>query len=71
MRPLFGLLFILTVSIMVTGCGPKLSKRDLGHAVFEVPKVAGAEKPYEMPKLTPQSDEGRDDDGIRVVPPKK
>ena len=37
----------------VGGCGPELSTSDLGHVVFEVPKVSGSEKPYAMPQLGP------------------
>jgi hypothetical protein len=68
MRLSFGLM-ILAVSILVVGCGPGISKRDLGHVVFEIPKVAGADKPYEMPKLAPHSDHDGDDEGMRVTPP--
>jgi len=33
------------------GCGPEVPREQLGHVVFEVPVVPGAEKPYplEMP----------------------
>jgi hypothetical protein len=41
---------------LVTGCGPALSKTDLGTVVFEVPKVEGADKPYLMPELGPPLD---------------
>jgi hypothetical protein len=61
MRWIFGWLFLLVVSGLVVGCGPNLSKRDLGHVVFENPKVAGADKPYEMPKLAPPSEHPADD----------
>ena len=44
-------LFILLISL--SGCGPELSKQDLGTVVFEVPKVAGADEPYRMPQLDP------------------
>ena len=37
----------------LAGCGPELSKNDLGTVVFEVPKVAGADQPYQMPQLGP------------------
>jgi hypothetical protein len=38
--------------VFVTGCGgPELSKHELGTVMFEVPKVAGADKPYIMPEL--------------------
>jgi hypothetical protein len=52
-----GLAVLLAV---LGGCGPELSKSDLGTVVFEVPKVAGADKPYELPKLGP-ADENNDD----------
>jgi hypothetical protein len=40
-------------AVILGGCGPELSKSDLGTVVFEVPKVAGADKPYPLPKLGP------------------
>jgi hypothetical protein len=52
-------LFALLTSLMLlclAGCGPKLSKQDLGTVVFEVPKVAGAQKPYQLPQLGPPKD---------------
>ncbi len=45
-----GLAALLTI---LGGCGPALSKSDLGTVVFKVPKVAGTDKPYKMPKLGP------------------
>jgi hypothetical protein len=49
MRYLFCL-FLLT---FLAGCGPRVSKSDLGVVVFEVPKVAGSDEPYQMPELGP------------------
>jgi len=48
--------FLVLVSGMVlllsatTGCGPDLSADDLGETVFEVPTVAEADGPYELPE---------------------
>jgi hypothetical protein len=39
--------------LMLGGCGPALSKSDLGTVVFDLPKVAGADEPYRMPQLGP------------------
>ena len=39
------------------GCGPELSKSDLGTVVTELPKVAGADNPYPMPHLGPSSEQ--------------
>jgi hypothetical protein len=49
MRYVFAATLLLT--LMLPGCGPKLSKTELGTVVFEVPQVTGADKPYEMPEL--------------------
>jgi hypothetical protein len=54
-----GLPGCLVVLLFLGGCGPALSNHDLGTVVFEVPKVAGAEEPYQMPQLGPAS---KDDD---------
>jgi hypothetical protein len=71
MRATLGLFFVATTLILASGCGAELSKRDLGHVILEIPKVAGADKPYEMPKLAPRSDHDQDDDGPRVSPPRQ
>ena len=60
MRCRLGILIVLTC---LAGCGPELSKGDLGTVVFEVPKVAGSDEPYQMPQLGPpveQKDEHSD-----------
>ncbi len=60
----------ITASLLLTiicGCGPALSKQDLGHVVFEDPKVAG-DKPYEMPKL---NDSGADQHSATIPAKKK
>lgn len=51
---------LLLVLLSLAGCGPALSRVDLGTVVFEVPKVAGADEPYQMPQLGPpvESKEG-------------
>ncbi len=49
------------------GCGPELSKSELGDVQFDVPKVAGADKPYPMPKLG-TADEKNDEHLRRPIP---
>ena len=51
MRYWLGLLLLL---LLLAGCGPELSKSDLGTVVYELPKVAGADEPYQMPQLGPR-----------------
>jgi hypothetical protein len=46
-------LFLLILLVAVPGCGPELSKTDLGHVVSEPPKAEDADKPYPMPQLGP------------------
>ncbi|MCE5268746.1 MAG: hypothetical protein LLG00_12760 [Planctomycetaceae bacterium] len=41
---------VITV-LLLGGCGPAVSKSELGNVVFELPKVAGADRPYQMPQL--------------------
>jgi hypothetical protein len=50
MRLWLGLSFLLLV---LTGCGPELSKTDLGRVDFELPKVADPDSPHPMPELGP------------------
>jgi hypothetical protein len=61
-KSVFGLLlqlFGLAIFVVILGgCGRELSKSDLGTVVFDVPKVAGADKPYPMPKLGPPAEKG-------------
>jgi hypothetical protein len=54
------LLMLLT---LMAGCGPELSKSDLGTVVYEVPKVAGSEEPYQMPQLGPPLGQQEDSPG--------
>jgi hypothetical protein len=54
---------LAVVVVVLGGCGRELSKSDLGTVVFEVPKVAGADKPYPMPKLGPPDE--KDGDPLR------
>jgi hypothetical protein len=37
----------------VAGCGPEVSKTDLGHVVNELPKISDSDAPYPMPELGP------------------
>jgi hypothetical protein len=44
----------LMLGTAMVGCGPNVSKGDLGTIVFdEVPMVAGTEEPYKLPDLPP------------------
>jgi hypothetical protein len=43
----------LMLLLALPGCGPELSKTDLGHVVSEPPKVAEPDVPYPMPQLGP------------------
>jgi hypothetical protein len=52
-RAILSLGLLAFLAAILGGCGPALSKSDLGTVVFEIPKVAGADKPYPMPKLGP------------------
>jgi hypothetical protein len=36
---------------VLPGCGPNVSRSDLGTIVYEVPTVAGADEPYKYPDL--------------------
>jgi len=65
MRPGWILLLLMSFSITV-GCGPALSEEELGHVVYEVPMVPGAETPYPLPELkvpTSEAEVGESSDG--------
>ncbi|MEN6407316.1 MAG: hypothetical protein ABFC77_12700 [Thermoguttaceae bacterium] len=59
MRYRFAIVLLLAA---LGGCGAELSQQDLGRVVFEVPTVAGSEKPYMPPpssgvKFTTEEDQ--------------
>jgi len=53
-------LCLLILLLLMGGCGPELSKRELGTVVFEIPKVSGSEGPYPMPQLLPPAEVKKD-----------
>jgi hypothetical protein len=54
---------LLLLVVPLVGCGPSLSKSDLGTVVYTLPKVAGADEPYRMPQLGPAPEEDEDQPG--------
>jgi hypothetical protein len=61
------LLGLAALAAALGGCGPEVSKSDLGTVGFDVPKVAGADKPFPMPKLTaPAPDVKKERDLLRT-----
>jgi hypothetical protein len=56
MRACWLWLVILT-STLVAGCGPQVSREELGEVEFEVPQVPGATRPYELPDFSQPYDE--------------
>lgn len=58
---------LAVLTLILGGCGPELSKSDLGNVVFEVPKVAGSDRPYVMPKLGPSDEKNAKEP--RITPP--
>ncbi len=42
----------LIALLFLGGCGPEVSKEDLG-TIVTAPTIAGADKPHQMPKLGP------------------
>ena len=57
MRWLFGFLLCLLNIMGISGCGPAISEKEMGTIIYEVPRVEGADKPYEMPELGPVTEE--------------
>jgi hypothetical protein len=41
---------LFAVLLLTAGCEPSVSKKDLGTVIYEVPKVPGADKAFEMPE---------------------
>ena len=61
-------LVLLALGALSTGCGPAVSKSDLGTIVTDLPKLKGSEKPFEMKQLGPAKEPVPDDDDLRVAP---
>jgi hypothetical protein len=53
MRQLLYAALALAAIPIFWGCGPNLSSNEFGTVVEGIPKVAGADKPFEMPELGP------------------
>ena len=47
MQRLFRLL-LLSSLLLFAGCGPRVSREDLGEVLKELPEMPGAEEPYDM-----------------------
>jgi hypothetical protein len=59
MRKSVAILLVLLVASAISGCRPSVSDKDLGTVVYEIPRVKGADQPYELPKvLTPSPESG-------------
>ncbi len=39
------------VLLGLSGCGPSVSREQLGEILFEVPKVPGSDEPYPLPDI--------------------
>jgi hypothetical protein len=66
MRSLLSLILGVLVTLATTGCGSLMSSKDLGTVVNEIPKVEGADKPYEMPQLVKPSTEEETQEKVPV-----
>ncbi len=50
-------LSLLLFVVLLSGCGPELSKNDLGVILPDVPKISGSDEPYQLPELGPVTEE--------------
>jgi hypothetical protein len=57
---------LLALSVCLSGCSKDYPPEEYGTVDHEVPSVAGAEKPFEMPKLGPPLSE-EDKRNIRKI----
>jgi hypothetical protein len=63
------LLGVVAVSLGLPGCGPAVSKSELGNVVFTVPEVPGANQPYLLPESN--APPGASDSKLLPFPPKE
>jgi hypothetical protein len=40
---------LLSAACLLAGCGPQLSREELGEVIFNVPSVPGSATPYPLP----------------------
>jgi hypothetical protein len=56
MRRIRGfVLAAFAAAVLMPGCGPGLTEKDLGTIDYQVPKVPGAEEPYPLPSPGPKT----------------
>ena len=46
------LMMSLVVCVLTSGCGPQVSREELGQVEFEVPVVPNASQTYQLPDFT-------------------
>jgi hypothetical protein len=51
-----ALLFCVLFALMITGCGQSVSDKDMGTIINDIPKISGADQPYDMPQLGPPTE---------------
>jgi hypothetical protein len=51
MRWQLNLMLGLLIGLIMTGCGPAVSNKDMGTVIYEIPHVQGADEPYKMPQI--------------------
>lgn len=69
MRWIRGLvLAAFAVTILLPGCGPDLTKEQLGTIEYRVPKVPGSEEPYPLPPPGPKTKDESASSGQKELP---
>lgn len=51
------ILLALQMALFCGGCGPRLSQKDLGTVLYQVPQVPGSDKEFVVPGLADEPDE--------------
>ncbi|MHB1038459.1 MAG: hypothetical protein ACYC35_29190 [Pirellulales bacterium] len=54
MKCVYALLLGASLAVSASvGCGPAVSRDELGEVVLELPEVPGAKEPYKLPEFLP------------------
>jgi hypothetical protein len=56
----FSFLLCLLIILAIAGCGKSGVDKDMGTIYNRLPKVEGADKPYDMPQLKEESTDNQE-----------
>lgn len=64
-----GVVVLVGALAFVTGCGPAVSKSDLGRVLDEMPKIPGADQAFPIPENAKPTEPGPRAKNAKTPPP--